>query len=138
MNKDSGPMRHSTKILLFCLFTAVLLLGLAESTQAQDIFSYYRGRVQEVREFIPEFTLADLGQEADVLITSGPHRGEIVTIVNHYSEQEFYLGTKIHPGQTVILAVEEIDGEIIGAYLQDIARDREIWLLTALFLLAIL
>ncbi len=110
----------------------------AASVHADDFLNYYRGSVQEVREFVPDFSMAELGQEADILITSGPHRGETVTIVNLYSEREFYMGTLIHEGQAVILAVEEEHGEIIGAYLQDIARDRWIWLLAAVFLLTLL
>jgi len=125
-------------LLFFLVLPSVFFLYCATSAYAYDDLHYYRGQVQEVREFIPDFSMAELGQEADVLITSGPHQGETVTVVNLYSEREFYMGTLVQEGQTIILAVEEEHGEIIGAYIQDIARDRSIWILTGIFLLTLL
>lgn len=131
------PKKQKIPLAVVGLFLVFFLLA-PHGVSAADNLHYYRGRVLKIREFVPEFFMAELAQEAEVVITSGPHRGKRVTVINYYSEQEFYLKTLIHEGQEVILAVEEENGELLGAELQDIARDRWIWILVGVFLLALL
>ena len=98
---------------------------------------FFRGRVLSVEDFEPTDMFATLEQEAEVLLTSGPYSGETVNIQSTYIEDDIYLNIYLEEGMDIILVTEESDdlGEV---YLHDIARERGLYYLLAIFVFLLL
>ncbi len=99
---------------------------------------FYRGRVLAVTDRKPVEAFVTLEQQAEVEITSGPFKGETVSIRSTYIEDDFYLNLYLEEGMRIILAVHENGGVIQEAYLHDMARERGLHLLLIIFVLLLL
>lgn len=131
--------------------TAVILIALAVPAGAQtegEQFEYdnsvqehfYRGRVLEIHETKEDeyeyYTVIE--QQVLVCLTSGPFRGETITIFNTFFEGDPIYDFLIEEGQEVIVVTMGEEGSFDRAYVQDMARDRGVYYLIAVFLIALL
>lgn len=108
---------------------------------------YVRGRVISVTDkdperpdYIPEdidlVAPGDLKQVAEVLITGGDFKGEVVEITNHFSKYDMYR-IYLQEGMEVILV--DFSGDLSReVYLHDIARDRTVYYLVFAFAVLLL
>ncbi len=101
---------------------------------------FYRGRVVLVREAEEKqheyFTVIE--QEVTVLLTSGPFRNEVITIINSYFAEDPVYDFMLEEGQEVIVVTIGAEGDFEQAHVQDVARDRGVYYLIAVFILALL
>lgn len=101
---------------------------------------FYRGRVLEVHETDEDeheyYTIVE--QEVLVRLTSGPYRGETITILNTYFADDPVYDFFIEEGQEVIVVTIGEEGSFDQAYVQDMARDRGVYYLIGVFLIALL
>jgi len=101
---------------------------------------YYRGLVLEVEETEEAhqeyYTIIE--QELKVRLTSGPFQDEIITIYNTFFEGDPVYDFLIEEGQEVIVVTLGEEGSFEQAYVQDLARDRGVYYLVGLFVLALL
>ena len=96
---------------------------------------YFRGTVKEVvQEDQTEFGLE---QEAEVLIEGGPYEGQIIELENIYEEENRYLDIRLEPGLEVILVAFQQNGDV-DIQIQDVARDKSLYLAGGLLALALL
>ena len=100
--------------------------------------NYYRGKVLAVENREIEKEHADLIQRAQVLITNGPYQGEVFTIENLYQENHSHFSTYLEDDMRVILLAEEKDDNLESVELHDVARDRNLIYLLALFIATLL
>ncbi len=108
---------------------------------------YWRGRVISVKDRDPEpmpsyfddddiMATRDIEQDAVVRVTSGPHRGEEVDIVNYYSDYDMY---RIYMKEGMDVILVDFSGDLTdGVYLHDIARDYTIYFITGVFALLLI
>jgi len=101
---------------------------------------FYRGRVLEVNETEEQeheyYTVVE--QEVVVKLTSGPFRGEELTIYNTLFAGDPVYDFILEAGQEVIVVTIGEEGVFDEAYVQDMARDRGVYYLVAVFILALL
>ncbi len=103
-----------------------------------SINNYYRAKILAVENKEIEQEHADLIQRAQVIITNGPYQGEVFTIENLYQEDHFHFNTYLEDNMRVILLTEEQDNAIKSVEFHDIARDRSLIYLLALFIATLL
>lgn len=73
-------------------------------------------------------------QYIDVLITTGPHKNEHMTVEN-YIDDTFIYNLKVRIGQKVILYLEkDAAGTIQRGYIGEVVRDYYIYILSAIFI----
>ncbi|WP_158408876.1 YibE/F family protein [Peptoclostridium acidaminophilum] len=80
-------------------------------------------------------------QLLDVLITKGPHKGEKIRAEHelNFSSGGEYKNVKLSKGDEVLLYLEENEaGEVENAYVAEIARDKYLIYLTAVFVIALI
>lgn len=126
-------------IFIFCF--GILGIFMAEekaSARQEEQFSYYRGRVVAVEEAEPQERLGAIEQTAEVRLTGGPSRGKIVQIKNTFFPGDPEAAIYLTEGMEVIVASQKEEGEVALYFLQDVARDRGIFLILALFLTILL
>lgn len=131
-----------TRILLIIL--VILALAIPAGAFSEEVYKdqehFYRGRVLSVIESEEKqheyFTLVE--QEVVVRLTSGPFRGEIITIINSYFAGDPVYDFLITEGQEVIVVTIGEEGSFEQAYVQDMARDRGVYYLVGVFILALL
>lgn len=101
---------------------------------------FYRARVLEVREAEEQqhqyFT--SIEQEVVVELTSGPFRGEVLTIYNSFFAGDPVYDFVLEAGQEVIVVTIGEEGFFEQVYVQDLARDRGVYYLVVVFLIALL
>lgn len=101
---------------------------------------FYRGRVLEVRDTLEEehdyFTVIE--QEVLVRLTSGPFRGEEIIIYNSYFAGDPVYDFFLEEGKEVIVVTIGEEGSFEQAHVQDLARDRGVYYLIAVFLVLLL
>lgn len=131
-------MRITQRVLSFTLLFFFLINGTAFADLSEEDFQYFRGKVISVEDTLPTQPFATLEQEAEVLLTNGPFKGESVSISSTYIENDLYLNIYLEEGAEIILVTSVEDGEIIEAYLHDIVRDRGLYYLLAIFMLLLL
>jgi uncharacterized membrane protein len=129
-------------VLLF-IITAVPASAQLEEGFEEELYAeehFYRGRVLEVRESEEEqhdyFSVIE--QEVVVRLTSGPFRGEEITIYNTFFAGDPVYDFLLETGQEVIVVTLGEEGSFEQAYVQDLARDRGVYYLVAVFLIALL
>ena len=138
-------------MLKHLFFAAVILIALTASVGAQiegEPFEYeqseqehfYRGRVLEIHEIKEDeheyYTIIE--QQVLVRLTSGPYSGKTITIFNTYFAGDPVYDFLIKEGQEVIVVTMGEEGSFDQAYVQDMARDRGVYYLIAVFLVALL
>ncbi|MCK4258291.1 MAG: YibE/F family protein [Halanaerobiales bacterium] len=98
-----------------------------------------RGRVISIIRNIPEPTdeYSFPGQVVQIEITSGEYKGQVVDAYNIFSGNPRY-DIHVKPGQRVILTLDEENGELVAANLNDVARDIPLLILSILFVLILL
>ncbi|WP_408954690.1 YibE/F family protein [Natroniella sp. ANB-PHB2] len=107
----------------------------AREIEEQEVEEYYRGKVLFVREIESEGHSRMVEQRAEVLLTTGPHQGEKITVRNTYEEGNTYLSLYLEEGQDVILVSRDATDQLEKIYLHDVARDRGLFYLTIIFML---
>ncbi len=127
-------------------FLAILLFALPAGAQFDDEHYepekefFYRGRVLEVDESREEehdyYTIIE--QEVTVRLTSGPYSGEEIRIFNTFFAGDPVFDFLLEEGQEVIVVTVGEEGSFERAYVQDMARDRGVYYLVAVFLVALL
>jgi len=127
-------------LVLFLFFSSILSSSVA---YAQDTFNYYRGKVLSVQDVEPvqQFAMPEeesIEQNVEVLLTSGPFKGEKVSITNTYIENDFFLNIYLKEGMEIILAAEVEDGTLKDVFFNDVARDRGLYYLLAIFIFLLL
>ncbi|MCK8817469.1 YibE/F family protein [Natroniella sulfidigena] len=129
-------------LLILILLSLILSIGIDNITHARDIEEqfeeYYRGKVLSVQEFVHDEYSRMIQQKAEVVITTGPHRGERITVTNNYEKGSTYLSLYLEEKQDVILVSRDTNGRVDQIQLHDVARDRGLFYLTAIFLLLLL
>lgn len=133
-------------VLLLIVFVLPLLLFpsntvFAEAVDAEFVdepLYFFRGEVLSVENVPSTHPFATLDQESEVLLTGGPFRGQSVSIVSTFIEGDPHLNIYLEKGMEIILAASVIDGEIIEAHLHDVARDRGLYYLLAIFVVMLL
>ncbi len=126
-------------ILLFMVMVATPLPAVAqEPVYAEEHF--YRARVLEVKETEEkehEFFTA-IEQEVVVELTSGPFRGKVLTIYNTFFPGDPVYDFILEAGQEIIVVEIGEAGLFEQVHVQDMARDRGVYYLVAVFLIALL
>ena len=128
-------------VLLLLVFLPSLVLFQSDTAYAEPVeepLSFFRGRVLSVENVASTHPFATLDQEAEVLLTSGPFRGKPVSIISTFIENDPHLNLYLEKGMEIILAASVVDGEISEAYLHDVARDRGLYYLLAIFVFMLL
>jgi uncharacterized membrane protein len=112
--------------------------NLEEEFYAEEHF--YRGKVLEIRESEEEqhehFSVIE--QEVLVRLTSGPFSGQEVTIYNSFFAGDPVYDFLLEAGQEVIVVTMGEEGSFEQAYVQDLARDRGVYYLVVVFIIALL
>ena len=137
-------MSRRVIVLLICI--CILIMLCAQAVFAQPAIEdsteehFYRGRVLAIYETEEEehdyFTIVE--QEVSVLLTSGPFKGEEITIYNTYFAGDPVYDFLLEAGQEVIVVTIGEEGSFEQAYVQDLARDRGVYYLIVIFILALL
>ena len=132
-------MIKTQRTLFFALLFFFLFTGSTAFAQfSEEDLLFFRGKVIFVEDTLPAHAFATLDQVAEVLLTSGPYKGETVFINSTYIENDLYLNIYLKKGTEIILVTTLEDGQIKEAYLHDIVRDRGLYYLVALFILMLL
>ncbi len=123
-------------LIMFALFP-VSVLG-AENDSYEEHF--YRGRILEVKETeeLQHEYFTAIEQQVVVELTSGPFRGEVLTIINTFFAGDPLYDFILEAGQEVIIVTIGDEGSFEQAYVQDLARDRGVFYLVAVFIVALL
>jgi uncharacterized membrane protein len=126
-------------VMIMSLVVATPVFAFTEEiVDAEEHF--YRGRVLEIQEAEEQqheyFT--SIEQELKVKLTSGPYRGEIITIYNTFFAGDPVYDFLLEEGQEVIVVTIGEEGSFEQAYVQDLARDRGVFYLVLVFILALL
>ncbi len=131
-------MKRYDRVLCLILLFLFCLSPSAFAEYYDEPMYYFRGKVISVQDIAPSHPFATLEQKAEVLITSGPFRGQSVSIMSTYIENDYFLNIYLGKGTEIILIASVEDGEIKEAYLHDLARDRGLYYLLMLFALVVL
>jgi len=133
------------KHLLLILIIATILTGtsfgmtdtenIPDTTFMDPVTSYEHGEVLHTEDKIADGDYAYEYQECTVKIISGSFKGEVVTLENVFSENEFY-NIRVKAGDPVILHVEDY-GETKEVNIADHSRQTVLYILIGLFLLAL-
>jgi len=126
------------------LLIIIIALAMPGSALADELFSdeehFYRGRVLSINETAEQqheyFTVIE--QEVVVRLTSGPYRGETITIINNFFSGDPVYAFLLTEGQEVIVVTIGEEGSFDQAHVQDMARDRGVYYLVGVFILALL
>lgn len=126
----------SKSLITAVLFTLVATTPAAAAGPGVDDSEeehFFRGRVLSVEETVVTDGYSDLSQELTVKLTSGPNKGEIVTVHNYFIPGDPMFHLHIQEGEEVIVVVRGNVDSLDQVYLQDLARDRGIYYLLAVF-----
>lgn len=134
----------SKKVIFIMLSVLLFALPAAAYTGNEDQPAgeehFYRARVVLINETEEQqhdyFTVVE--QEVVVLLTSGPFRDEMITILNTYFAGDPVYDFMLEEGQEVIVVTIGEEGNFEQAHVQDLARDRGVYYLIAVFILALL
>ncbi|MFO8192121.1 MAG: YibE/F family protein [Bacillota bacterium] len=101
---------------------------------------FYRAQILKIEETETQeheyYSMVE--QKVSVVLTGGPYRGEIITITNTYFAGDPVYDFLLEEGQEVIVVAFGEEGNFEEAYVQDIARDRGVYYLIGIFVLALL
>ena len=141
---DSVMQKHNIVLLA----VLILLFLVPQTAYAQDDYEYeyyeeehyYRGKVLEVHESEEQEHeyYSVIEQEVKVRLTSGSYRGEEITIFPTYFAGDPVYDFLLEPGQEVIVVTMGEEGSFDQAYVQDMARDRGVYYLVFVFIVALL
>ncbi|MDZ4132704.1 MAG: YibE/F family protein, partial [Dethiobacteria bacterium] len=126
------------------ILTILLLIAAPVSAVTEEEIvleeHFYRARVLEVNETEAQeheyYTVIE--QEVVVKLTSGPYRGEMLTIYNTFFAGDPVYDFILEAGQEVIVVTIGEEGVFDEAYVQDMARDRGVYYLVGVFIIALL
>lgn len=101
---------------------------------------FYRGRILSITDVTGEdaFTHAGVEQNVEVLLTSGPLEGQVVSVINYFIPGEPLFNIIIEEGKEVIVVAMGPEGSPEQFHLQDVARDRGVYYLVAILVLMLL
>lgn len=98
----------------------------------------FRGRVMDVEELQDDPDQHALEQLLTVELTSGPYKGDIITVNNYYVPGDQLFNVFVEEGDHIVVAaVGDIDN-LEYFYLQDLVRERGIYYLLIVFLILLL
>ena len=133
-------MRKQALIIILLIIFALLPVSVfgAENDSYEEHF--YRGRILEVKETeeLQHEYFTAIEQQVVVELTSGPFRGEVLTIINTFFAGDPVYDFILEAGQEVIIVTIGEEGSFEQAYVQDLARDRGVFYLVAVFIVALL
>ena len=132
---------------LILLILSLLLLPVVNNVWAQggdfseNQLEWYRGSILEIISEKPASSLEGTSlketiQTLKVRVISGQYKGKIFEVENHLTGQPVF-DDKVKKGDRVLLLIDEDKGKVENIYLADMERDRSIYLLSGLFVLAI-
>ena len=133
-------MKNLHKWLIIAVLVGLILLSAnyivpdIETPVHLEDEDYFRGKVINLRE---TETSNGYFQEAEVEITSGPYREDIIEIENEFEEGNRFLDIRLEEDLNIILVSYE-QGNEREIYLQDIARDRSLGGAIILLIIALL
>ncbi len=125
----------------------MLLLPVLNNAWAQGVdvsenqLKWHRGSILEIISEKPASPLEGTGltetiQILKVRVNSGQYRGEVFEVENHLTGQPIF-DIQVKRGDRVLLLIDEENGKVENIYLADLERDRSIYLLAALLVLAV-
>lgn len=125
-------------------FLIILMLSMPFGASSEEEYNaeehFYRGRVLSINESEEQqhdyYTVIE--QELVVRLTSGPYRGETITIINTFFAGDPVYDFLLKEDQEVIVVTIGEEGSFDQAYVQDMARDRGVYYLVIVFVLALL
>ncbi len=130
MNSDSVRRWISMKRFSLFAFSCCLVLVWTVAVAASTItYQYHRARVVDLLNVQRS---DHIEQQVSAKIQGGS--GEVLTFVNYYVEDipgVYYLDV----GSRILLGLQYQDGDLLSVYLQDLARDRSMIVLAAVFAL---
>ncbi|MBT9165229.1 MAG: hypothetical protein DDT22_00974 [candidate division WS2 bacterium] len=108
---------------------------------AEDQLKWYRGSILEIISEKPASslegtTLKETIQTLKVRVNSGQYKGKIFEVENHLTGQPIF-DIKVKKGDRVLLLIDEDKGKVENIYLADMERDRSVYFLLVLFVLAV-
>lgn len=124
-------------VFLIPLFLMLLTCSITHAEYTEEPMQFFRGKVISVEDVESVHPFATLDQEAQVLITSGPFKGETVPVDSTYIEDDLYLNIYLEQGTEIIL-VSTVEDGVLKFHLHDIVRDRGLYYLLAIFVLLLL
>jgi len=133
--------RFAYIIALICLIAGLWAFpaeALDEEEQPEQYF--YRGRILSITDVTGDdaFSHAGIEQEVEVLLTSGPLDGQVVSVINYFIPGEPLFNIIIEEGKEVIVVAMGPKGSPDQFHLQDVARDRGVYYLVAILILMLL
>ncbi len=96
-------------ILFFLVVLLIVMVIPGNVVYAQEEF--YRGRVLSVKDFESKSDFITLEQEAKVLISNGPYKGQEIIIENSYIKEDLYMNIYLAKDMGVILATSFDNGQ---------------------------
>jgi len=137
------------KLLLFLIIIVIFLINSSSgnSTSFEDNFSMEelvsgtaKGEVVEVvdeEKITDEHSFSRTIQIVKTKITSGNHKGKILQVQNIIDERMAY-NLKVNKGDKIVLYLEEDpEGNIVNAYVDELARDNYLLYLLLIFILSL-
>ncbi len=124
--------------LFFAIFVSASVGSAATGITGDEETHYFRGKVLSVEEVEEEGDFAGVEQLLEVQLTSGPMKGEIVSIKNYYVPGDQLFNMLIEDGKEVIVAARGDIENPEDIYLQDLSRERGIYYLLAVFVVLLL
>jgi uncharacterized membrane protein len=133
-------MRNLLIVVSLIIITASSSVSAVHEAPVYAEEHFYRGKVLQVRETeeLQHQYFTAIEQEVVVELTSGPYRGEILTIYNTFFAGDPVYDFILETGQEVIVVTIGEEGSFEQAYVQDLARDRGIFNLVGVFIVALL
>lgn len=139
--KKLKALRFASLFLLVLLFAPSLGETVTPSFAEDSQSVVLRGIVLAVEDLEPDeetLDFVELEQMVTVKITSQPYQDQQFTILNSLMGHPLF-DLYLTEGRRVILWGEvDQDGKLRAIYLQDLVRDRHLYLISALFVLALL
>lgn len=133
MNRNKLVLGALIAAVLFSLLLKAASGAAGSESEDSDKEFFFRGRVLSVEETNAGEGYSDISQTLQVKLTSGTKKGEIVTVYNYYIPGDPMFHLYIKEGDEVIVVVRGSLDAMEEVYLQDLARDRGIYYLLAVF-----
>ncbi|MFW6035928.1 MAG: YibE/F family protein [Halothermotrichaceae bacterium] len=112
---------HNTLLIILSIMIMVIF---TLPVMSQPDEEYYRGEILSVNNIEgDEYNRESIEQELEAKITTGPHKGKIVTLSNVYVKGREHLNALLEKGMQVIIVAFQTE-EGVQFELQDVARDR--------------
>ena len=123
------------KIIALVALVIILVSGFAFADEAED-YTYYRGKVLEVRELVPTDEFTTKLQLLTVEITNKDLKGQVFEIENALTGNRYY-DIDAKAGDKLLVVTDTMQGEY-AMHVYDYQRDTYIYIIVGIFAAAIL